>query len=216
MKDIAIYGAGGLGREVACLLRRINEEQGPTWNLIGYFDDGKEIGMQVGHFGKVLGGNEELNAWNEPLNVVLAFGSPKALKSVSEKITNQLITFPNIIAPDFVIADPDTFKIGKGNVITFNCGVSTSITIGDFNLFNGSVAFGHDVTIGAFNVFMPGTRISGEVRIGDRCVFGSGSFVKQQLEIPDGVTLSPLSPLLTKPKADTLYIGNPARKFRFE
>lgn len=26
MKDIAIYGAGGFGREVACLLRRINEQ----------------------------------------------------------------------------------------------------------------------------------------------------------------------------------------------
>ena len=38
MKDIAIYGAGGFGREVACLLRRINE-QAPKWNLIGFFDD---------------------------------------------------------------------------------------------------------------------------------------------------------------------------------
>ena len=41
MKDIAIYGAGGFGREVACLLRRINE-QAPQWNLRGFFDDGKE------------------------------------------------------------------------------------------------------------------------------------------------------------------------------
>ena len=41
MKNIAIYGAGGFGREVACLLNIINEKE-PTWNLVGFFDDGKE------------------------------------------------------------------------------------------------------------------------------------------------------------------------------
>ena len=39
MKKIAIYGAGGFGREVACLLNKINEVE-PTWDLVGFFDDG--------------------------------------------------------------------------------------------------------------------------------------------------------------------------------
>ena len=38
MKDIAIYGAGGFGKEVACLIKRINEQE-PTWKLVGFFDD---------------------------------------------------------------------------------------------------------------------------------------------------------------------------------
>jgi hypothetical protein len=29
MKDIAIYGAGGFGREVACLIRIINKKNSP-------------------------------------------------------------------------------------------------------------------------------------------------------------------------------------------
>ena len=62
MKQIAIYGAGGFGREVACLLNKINEVE-PTWELVGFFDDGIEKGTQVSHFGKVLGGIDELNAW---------------------------------------------------------------------------------------------------------------------------------------------------------
>lgn len=41
MKDIAIYGAGGFGREVACLIERINKaRETPIWNFIGFFDDG--------------------------------------------------------------------------------------------------------------------------------------------------------------------------------
>ena len=38
MKDIVIYGAGGFGREIACLLNLINEKT-PEWNIIGFLDD---------------------------------------------------------------------------------------------------------------------------------------------------------------------------------
>ena len=41
MTDIAIYGAGGFGKEVACLIERLNARRS-TWNFIGFFDDGKE------------------------------------------------------------------------------------------------------------------------------------------------------------------------------
>ena len=33
MNDIAIYGAGGFGKEIACLIYWINEVK-PQWNLI--------------------------------------------------------------------------------------------------------------------------------------------------------------------------------------
>lgn len=41
MKKIAIYGAGGFGREVAFLIDDINKVN-PQYEFIGYFDDGKE------------------------------------------------------------------------------------------------------------------------------------------------------------------------------
>ena len=68
MKDIAIYGAGGFGREVACVLRCINEVK-PVWNLVGFFDDGKQIGNQT-EFGPILGGMTQLNNYTTPLSVV--------------------------------------------------------------------------------------------------------------------------------------------------
>ena len=64
MKDIAIYGAGGFGRETACLLREINEVA-PTWNFIGFFDDGLPAGTR-NHQGETLGGIDALNALNFP------------------------------------------------------------------------------------------------------------------------------------------------------
>ena len=43
MKDIAIFGVGGFGREVLALIKDINKVT-PTYNFIGFFDDGYEKG----------------------------------------------------------------------------------------------------------------------------------------------------------------------------
>lgn len=214
MKDIAIYGAGGLGREIASMIEKINRIE-ERWNLIGFFDDGEPKGKRISHFGKVLGSGVELNVWSTHIGVVLAFGNPQTLHSVKSRIDNPLLDFPNIFSPDFEISDPKTFEIGKGNIIKGGCFASTDVRIGDFNLLNGDVVLGHDVTIGTCNILMPGSRISGGVTISERNLLGAGCFVKQQIKIGSDVTVSPLSALLTKPRDRSTYIGNPAKIFRY-
>lgn len=211
MKQIAIYGAGGFGREVACLLNKINEVE-PTWDLVGFFDDGIEKGMQVSHFGKVLGGIDELNAWTSELSIAITIGSPKIVQTLVSKITNPNIQFPNIIAPTVYFADKDTFKIGKGNIIQKHCSFSCDVTIGDFNVMDGADVFGHDDIVGSFNTFMPAMRISGEVTIGNCNFFGVGSIILQQIKIGNNIRLGAGSVLMRKPKDGCLYMGNPAKK----
>lgn len=214
MRDIAIYGAGGLGREVACMIEKINRVS-PTWRLVGFFDDGKPQGSDVSHFGKVLGDIDTLNNWSSELSIALCMGAPRTMRKVKDKIINPLILFPNLIDPSFSIADCQTFSIGEGNIIKGNCSATTDVKIGNFNIFNGFVNIGHDICIGDYNVFMPGTRISGEVTIGNFNLFGADCFIKQLLKIGNEVTISPLSALLTKPKNGMTYIGNPAKIFKF-
>ena len=211
MKQIAIYGAGGFGREVACLLNKINEEK-PTWELVGFFDDGIEIGKDVSHFGKTLGGIKELNAWSTELAIAFTIGNPQTIEILVSKVTNQNIYFPNIIAPTVYFADPKTFKIGKGNIIQKHCSFSCDVTIGDFNVMDGADVFGHDDIVGSFNTFMPAMRISGEVTIGNCNFFGVGSIILQQVTIGNEIRLGAASVLMRKPKDGCLYIGNPAKK----
>lgn len=214
MKEIAIYGAGGLGKEVATTIERINRKE-PTWNLIGFYDDGKEKGTQISHYGKILGGVKEVNEVKEPLCLVIAIGTPNALRAVREKITNPLISYPNIIFEPFDCADYSTLKMGEGNIIQGWCYASCDVTIGSFNVLNGLVLIGHDATIGDYNVIMPSVRISGEVKIGNRNLLGVCSIVLQQLKIGNGVHLGAGAVLMTKPKDECTYIGNPAKLFRF-
>lgn len=215
MKDIAIYGAGGFGREIACLINIINTSK-PTWNLIGFFDDNKSIvGKHISHYGVCIGGIEKLNNWTKPLSVVISVGNSSAITVIAEKIQNPNVDFPNIIHPDFNVVDSETFNIGKGNIIQGGCSVSCDVSFGDFNVLNGSVVFGHDAKIGDYNIFMPAIRVSGDVLIGNSNYFGVGSIILQQIKIGNNVRLGAGSVLMTKPKEGYLYLGNPAKKTVF-
>ena len=199
MDEIAVYGAGGLGKEVACLINAINDNFF-RWKLIGFFDDGIPKGYNVSHYGTVMGGIDELNSWKERLAVVISIGSPAVVNRIVEMIKNKNVYFPNLIHPCIRISDKETFKIGRGNIIKHDCGFSCDVSIGDFNLFNGGVVLGHDIIIGSYNVFMPDVRISGETVIGDNNFFGVGAISLQRIVIGDGVKLGAASVLMRSPR----------------
>lgn len=210
MKDILIYGYGGFGHEVACLINQINKVV-PTWNIVGYIDDGVEVGSEC-KYGKVLGNIETLNAWDKPVSVVIAIGSCKYLKILSNKITNPNVEFPNIIAPNVFFFDEDDVTFGKGNIVTFGCRFSCNTHIGDFNVLNGNISLGHDSSIGNYNVMFPETRISGQTSIGNSNFFGARTFVAQCLKIGNDCRFGAGCYVLRKTKDGFLYMGNPARK----
>jgi sugar O-acyltransferase (sialic acid O-acetyltransferase NeuD family) len=213
MKDIAIYGAGGYGRETACLLNRINKVS-PQWKLIGFIDDGLPVGYDTG-YGKVLGGLSEINQYPKQLSIVMAFANSQTLKKVVEQVTNPLIDFPNIIYTDVSFADQNSLQIGIGNIIGSRCGFSCNIKIGNFNRFNFDVHFGHDDVIGNFNMFNSSVCISGEVTIGDCNFFGVGSVVLQQKSVGNHVTIGANSVIIRKSKDYKTYVGNPAVELKY-
>ena len=213
MKNIAIYGAGGFGKETACLIKRINANCG-DWNLIGFFDDTKQAGTPVSRYGTVLGGMDAL-LQVEPLAGAIAINDNKAVRRIRESITNKNISFPNLIDPSLFFVDRQTVSMGEGNVIQNGCMISCDVTIGSFNLINDHVVIGHDNVIGDFNGLMPGTHLSGSVTIGSSNLLGVASVVLQGMSIGDGVTLGANSVLLTTPRDNSTYLGVPARKFDF-
>lgn len=214
MRDIAIFGAGGFGKEVACLIRRINEGEG-DWNLVGFFDDTKDVGTSISHYGVILGGIDAVNKWKTPLSLVIAVGNPDSIFKIKCHINNCNIHFPNLIDPNFQIVDPETFLIGQGNIIQGNCSVSCDVKIGDFNVLNGSVVIGHDVVVGNYNVIMPDIRISGNVHIGEQNMLGVGSIIIQNTKIGNNIHLGAGAVLMTRPKDNSTYIGNPAKIFKY-
>lgn len=210
MKDIVIYGAGGFGREIACLLNAINEVS-PTWNLIGFIDDGIEKGIR-NNYGEILGGIEFLQNYRSQLSVAIAIANPTIVHKLFTNISNPLIDFPNLIAPNVILFDKNTVKMGQGNIIFFGCRLSCDVSIGNFNLFNGAVSLGHDVSLGSFNILSPSTRISGDCTVGDKNFFGVQAIVLQGKKIGNNTRIGTNSVVMRDTKDGFLYFGNPAKK----
>jgi len=210
MNDIAIYGAGGFGHEVACIINAINKIR-PTWNLIGFFDDGCAVGTS-NYYGKIIGKMDTLNHFPERIAIVIAIASSKILEDLTSKITNHNLYFPNIIAPNNLFFDYESVVWGIGNVLGFGVRISCGVKIGNFNILNGCVSLGHDVDIGNHNVMQPETRISGGVFIGNNNFFGARSLVLQRLKIGNHTRIGVGSVIIRNTKDGTTYFGNPAKK----
>ena len=211
MKEIAIFGAGGFGREIACIINQVNQVN-LSWKLIGFFDDGVEKNT-CNEYGKILGSVEDLNQWPKPLSVVFAIGNPKTLKVVVDKVVNPLVDFPNIIAPNVYMYDMNSLKMGKGNVICPNSVISCNIRMGDFNLLNVFTQIGHDSELGDYNIIMPSVNISGGIKMGNGNLLGVKSTILQYKKVGDGVTIAPGSVLTRNAKDVKVYLGNPAKIF---
>lgn len=212
MKKIAIYGAGGFGREVACLIAEINKSS-LQWEPIGFFDDGLPISTSNA-YGKIIGGIDMLDTWSDKLSIIFAIASPNIVKKLSERITNPLIDFPNIFAPGTTFYDHNSLKIGKGNLFFYGSRISCNVTIGDFNLCNSNVSLGHDVSLGSYNVLGPLVRLSGECRVGDMNFFGLHSAVLQGKKIGNNTRIGAGSIVMRNTKDGFLYFGNPAKKVK--
>lgn len=207
---IAVFGAGGMGREVACLIQEINAA-GTTepWQFVGFYDDNPTL-KSVPQ-GAILGNLEALNAVVEPLAVVLALGTPKTLRAVRERLTNPLLSFPNLISPRAHFIERESVKMGCGNVIQPGIEISFEVNLGDFNICNVSMTLGHEAKIGSYNVFLMGTRLAGNVEIGNNNLFGTNSFVHQGVKIGDNVTIGACSAVLHSTQNNATYLGVPAK-----
>lgn len=192
------------------MINKINEIE-PTWKIVGYIDDGVAVGTTC-KYGKVLGDRNTLNQWPTSIDVAIAIGSPKYLAEIPAAITNPLVSFPNIIAPNVFYFDKESVNLGQGNIITFGCRMSCNISIGNFNILDGNISLGHDVVLGDYNMMFPEVRISGQTEIGSQNFFGARTFASQCLKIGNNNRFGAGTYILRKIKNDGLYMGNPAKK----
>lgn len=209
MKDIAIFGIGGFGREVLALIKDINKVE-PTWNIVGFFDDGYEKGIVVNGYPN-LGKGEDLNKWDKPISVAVAIGSPVIKKSVLDNIHNPLVDYPTLIHPSVWIGDKEFVEIGKGGIFCSGVMITTNVQIKDFVILNLQCTVGHDTVINDYAAFMPTVNISGEVMIGEGVYVGTGAKIINQLEIGEYTIVGAGAVVAKTLPAHCTAVGVPAR-----
>ncbi|UGS24184.1 acetyltransferase [Flavobacterium channae] len=213
MKNIAIFGAGGFGREVKTIIDAINKQTPNTYNFIGFYDDGIKKDTIVNGF-PVLGGVEDFNKVISNLELVIAIGDSAVKKKIIEKIDNKFISFPSLIHPKVSISSDDV-KLGKGCIICEGTIITCNIIIGNFVVFNLMCTVGHDTVIEDFCAFMPAVNISGEVVVRESVYVGTGVKIINLLEIGKNTIVGAGAVVSKSLPANCTAVGIPAKPIKF-
>jgi len=209
LKNIAIFGASGLGREVLMLIHQINQAV-PTWNMIGFYDDNTDTPKTINKY-PYLGNLEALQEVNEPLYVAIAIGNPGIKAQIAEKITNPKIQFAVLIHPD-VPNQPYQFnQIGDGAIITQGCILTTNVTLGRHVLLNLGCTLGHDVKLGDYCSLMPHVNIAGNSMLGKEVYVGTNATVIQFLKVGSKAIIGAGAVVHRDLPASVTAVGIPAK-----
>ena len=167
---IMIVGAGGMGREAAWTIERINEVS-PTWDIIGFADDApsKQSGSIDGY--PLLGSVATASQNHPDAAILLAIGD----NSTRERLYRQLrgSDFPVIIDPSADVAP--TAELRHGVFVGPRAVVSAGADIGKFVIVNARAGVGHDSILGDFAQVCPGATLSGHTVLGEHAFIGSNA-----------------------------------------
>jgi sugar O-acyltransferase (sialic acid O-acetyltransferase NeuD family) len=208
--NLLIYCAGGFGREVMDIARRINRVHA-RWEAIGFIDDMREdpsyYGAEVYRF-EAARERFGVNA----VEAVIATGEPFVRKALLEKLDEAGIGMALLADPSAVISE--TATIGAGAIVFPGCFVSSMAALGR------NVAIIAGSTIGHDTVFSDNCVVSGQVNIGGQCSIGSESYigmgaqVKEGTRIGQGTIVGMGSVVFADIPDEVIALGNPCRPMR--
>lgn len=212
MKDIYIFGAGGVGRETVQLICDINKLS-HTWNIAGILDDDSLLHGQELCSTKVLGGIDYISDIEEDSpSFIITISQPRIKELIYNKIKaiKPNAIFPTLIHPEAKVSD--YASIGKGVIVQWGCFVSVNCTISDFVQLNPSCGIGHDSSIDKFSSLYWNVNLSGGVKVGRGCLIGTKASVIQGVEVGDGSVIGMGSVVLTDVRSGTTVVGVPSRE----
>lgn len=205
LRPIAIVGAGGVGREVAWLIERINAER-QVWDFIGFYDDHATETIER-H--PVLGTIADLIGPPEKPLVVCAMGDPRIRYQVVARLDAAGCSYATLVDPSVLMSNH--VLIGEGSIICASTVFTTNIRVGRHSILSPNCTVGHDTILGDFSSLMPATNIAGEVKVGTGCYFGLNSCVINRKQIGDWTIVGAGAVVTSDLPGHVVAVGVPAK-----
>jgi acetyltransferase-like isoleucine patch superfamily enzyme len=209
VKKIYIIGGDGFARE--CYYNIISMAEHDPHIVFGGF-------LGHGGYGKTVDykdlqplylGEEAEHQFKENEYVVIGAGYPEIRRKIYNDLKKRNAQFFTIC-----LGKPfkESLEHGEANTFVPPFDPSCNITIGNGNVFNGSVIVGHDVTIGDFNFFGPHSIILGRVAIGNDNTIGANAVILPGAKVGHNNKIAPLSAIYKGCRDNSYLLGNPAVK----
>lgn len=208
MRPLVIVGAGGHGREALDIVTAINEVE-PTYDFLGFLDDGRSVGEIVApHKHKILGGADLLQTLQA--EYVIAIGDTDTRRTIANAVEPVAASAPtSLIHPLASIGSEVTY--GSGLMMAAGARVTHGVTLGAHVHINVNSTISHDCWVGDYVTITPGSHVSGSVRIGDGVWLGIGAVVRQGTIIESGTTVGAGAVVVDDLPAHCTAVGVPAR-----
>ena len=205
MKNLGIYGSGGLGREVYEIASRRNSISS-IWDKILFIDDTKPEEL---FFGTKIINFETLVKLKNDFECIIAVGEPKSREKLFQKLKNEKISLTYLIDPSSIISP--TTLIKEGTIICEFVTIHANIELGYNILIQPFSDIGHDIKIGDHTVLGPSCNPGGGVVFGDKVYVGMNSTILENLKIGDSAIIGMGSVVYRDVPENLTVIGNPAR-----
>jgi len=170
---IAVYGAGGFGREVAWLAQS-TVIGGEAVEVVCFIDDDETVCGAILNDLEVLPLSQVKEQYPAAC-VVSGIGVPKMRELTMGKARAAGFGFATLVHPRTEMSK--WVEIGEGTVICAGNILTTNITLGKHVQINLDCTIGHDVVMGDYTTLAPGVHVSGFVQCGKRVYIGTGAVI---------------------------------------
>jgi len=211
MKQVAIFGVSGFGREVMPLARQRWAASGELHQLV-FVDDHPHTAECNGH--RVFTYAEWLAQPATSRHINIGIANSGVRQQLATRCIADGVQFFEVRASNVV--QLDDVQLGEGAILGSFVHLTSNIRIGQHFHANIYSYVAHDCVIGDYVTFAPGVKCNGNVVIEDHAYIGTGAVIKQGLPgaplvIGRGAVVG-MGAVVTKsvPPGATV-VGNPAR-----
>ncbi len=172
-KKIAVYGAGGFGREVVWLAES-SVIDGKGVEVVCFIDDDESICGSILNDIEVLSLSDAKKKYPDARGVS-GIGVPKIREITMQKAAAAGFGFVSLVHSRTEMSQ--WIEMGEGTVICAGNILTTNIKLGKHVQINLDCTIGHDVMMDDYATLAPGVHISGCVHIGKRAYIGTGAVI---------------------------------------
>ena len=204
MEKLLIIGAGGHGKVVADIAKRMN-----IYRSILFLDDDEKM-LQDNPC--VIGCSRDFQNFIGTSDLFVAIGNNDVRKRQLEILKSSHASIATLIHPSAVVSDD--VKIGVGTAIMAGSVINPGVRIGEGVIINTCSSVDHDCCIGDYVHIAVGAHLCGTVDVGKMCMIGAGATVVNNISICDRTIIGAGGVVVDTIKESGIYVGVPTKKMR--
>lgn len=211
MKQVAIFGVSGFGREVMPLARQQWAASGEAHQLV-FVDDNPPASSINGQ--PVLTYSDWMARPASSRHINIAIANSKVRQQLVERCIVDHVAFFDVRATN--VMQLDNVTLAEGAILCSFVNLTSNIRIGKHFHANLYSYVAHDCVIGDYVTFAPGVMCNGNVVVEDHAYIGTGAILKQgqpgqPLVIGHGAVVGMGAVVTKSVPAGVTVVGNPAR-----